>query len=149
MIGKRVRNARIVLRTVIAIVAFFLFWAPPALAKTATESAVFTRYRITSTTGSNVQGITLDRDGNPWFATGSGTIGKLNRHTGRLSLYNLANPHAGVGYVRFDRHGNAWFQEYNVPAIGEINPVTGQDRSKAEVLFTTLSLFPIGCIRSQ
>lgn len=128
MIGKRVRNAGVVLRAVVAVVALLLFWAsPPALAKTATGSAVFTRYRITSVTGSNVQGITLDRDGNPWFATGSGTIGKLNRQTGALRLYNLANPHAGVGYVRFDRHGNAWFQEYTVPAIGELNPVTGQE----------------------
>jgi virginiamycin B lyase len=94
----------------------------------ATDTALFTRYSITSSSGSNVQGITIARDGNPWFATGSGTIGRLDQHTGKLKVYNLTNLNAGVSYVKFDHEGNIWFPEYNVPAIGEINPMSGKER---------------------
>jgi hypothetical protein len=47
MIGKRIKHLRVVLRTVVALVALLLLWASPTLSKTATGSAVFIRYRIT------------------------------------------------------------------------------------------------------
>jgi len=101
-------------------------------AKAAAPSAHYTRYSISSDTGTtNTQGITVDKAGNPWFSAGAGTIGTLDRDTGKLTVYDLANPTAFPGTVKIDGDGNVWFTEFTGPAIAELNPLTGQEHEFA------------------
>ena len=121
MIGKRVRNLGVVLRTVVAVVALFLCWAPPALAKTATESAAFTRYRITSTTGSNVQGITLDRDGNPWFAEqGTNKVGRLDPRKNTITEYTSPTPNSSPAGILVAPDNTIWYSEHSTDKIAHL-----------------------------
>ncbi len=107
------------------------FFATQLVTKAAPPSAHFIRYSLTSDTGSLTQGVTIDTHGNPWFALGNGTIGTVNRNTGALRVYDLKDPNAGIGYIKFDSDGNVWFQECNDNAIGTINLATGQERDFA------------------
>ncbi len=125
--GKRVRRLGWMGGVAVAAVALALLAAPSLAAQASTPSAQFTSFHIASDTGTtNTQGITVDQSGNPWFSAGTGTIGTLNRKTGALTVYNLANPNASPGTIKVDSDGNVWFTEFNVPAIAELNPRTGK-----------------------
>jgi streptogramin lyase len=117
--------------TLVVLALLTAFFATQFVTKAAPASARLTRYTITTDTGSLVQGVTVDKQGNPWFAAGVGTIGTLDHHTGALRVYDLKDPNAGVGYIKFDSDGNIWFQECNDNAIGTINLTTGQERDFA------------------
>lgn len=93
----------------------------------APASASFTRYDISASGGFAI-GITTDKDNNPWFGLGSGSVGTINHQTGKLKVYPLANPNASVGAIKIAENGNVWFPELNAPGIGVINPVTGKER---------------------
>ncbi len=101
-------------------------FVPVAAARTASPSASFTRYDI-SPSGGFAIGVTVDRHGNPWFGLGSGSVGTIDHRTGKLKVYPLANSNAGIGVIKFDEAGNAWFPEGNAPGVGELNPVTGKE----------------------
>lgn len=130
-IRKRTWRLGAILGALVLVVSLVMFFAPRLVTKAAPPTARFTRYSVTSNTGSNVQGITLDKHSNPWFATGSGTIGTIDRATGALRTYNLTDPNAGVGYIKFDSDGQVWFQEFNANALGVLNPITGEERDFA------------------
>lgn len=108
-------------------VVMSIFVYPTPLTRAASPSASFTRYDISASGGFAI-GITVDRDGNPWFGLGNGAVGTIEPQTGKLKVYPLANPNAGVGSIKFDEDGNLWFPEANAPGLGTVNPRTGREQ---------------------
>jgi virginiamycin B lyase len=102
-------------------------FATVVVARASSSSASFTRYDVSASGGFAI-GVTVDRDGDPWFGLGSGSVGTINHRTGKLTVYPLANSNAGIGVIKFDKDGNAWFPEGNAPGIGELNLVTSKQR---------------------
>lgn len=86
----------------------------------------FNRYNISAAGGFAI-GITVDRNGNPWFGLGTSKVGTIDKPTGSLKAYPLANTNAGVGTIKVDGNGEVWFTEGNAPGIGKINPATGKE----------------------
>jgi len=110
----------VVVATVLAVIS------SPLTTNAASRSKVFTRYDISASGGFAI-GITVDKDGNPWFGLGNGSIGTINHETGKLRVYPLANANAGVGTIKIAKDGSVWFTESNAPGIGKLNPVTGKE----------------------
>ncbi len=119
----RVRRLGVIAFTLLLAASAFV---PVAVARTASPSVSFTRYDI-SPSGGFAIGVTIDMHGNPWFGLGSGSVGMIDHRTGKLKVYPLANPNAGIGVIKFDEAGNVWFPEGNAPGVGELNPVTGKE----------------------
>ncbi len=93
---------------------------------TVSNRGLFNRYNISAAGGFAI-GITVDQNGNPWFGLGTGKVGTINKQTGSLKAYPLANSNAGVGTIKVDGNGDVWFTEGNAPGIGKINPATGKE----------------------
>ncbi len=123
---KRLRHLAVISIVSVAAMVLAVFGRSPYTAKADSISGVFTRYNISASGGFAI-GITVDKNGNPWFGLGNGSIGTINHKTGKLRVYPLANAKAGVGTIKIAKDRSVWFTESNAPGIGKLNPVTGKE----------------------
>ena len=71
-------------------------------------------------------GITLDKDGNVWFAefTEDGKIGKVDPKTMKVTKWAPPTPNARPRRIQIDTDGAVWFAEFGAGKIGRFDPKT-------------------------
>lgn len=77
-------------------------------------------------TGTRPHDPLLARDGSLWY-TGqfANHLGRLDRATGRIKVFNLKHPTSGPHGLVEDKQGHIWFTANNAGYIGELDPSTG------------------------
>jgi virginiamycin B lyase len=73
--------------------------------------------------GGSPHTLVIGEDGVIWFTNQSGSVGRLDRRTGRITEYRMSGGPYGIA---LDRQGNVWVCRMNADRLGRLNPATGE-----------------------
>ncbi len=73
--------------------------------------------------GGSPHTIVMSDDGVLWFTNQSGSVGRLERKTGKIVEYRMSGGPYGIA---LDRQGNVWVCRMNADRLGRLNPATGE-----------------------
>jgi virginiamycin B lyase len=73
--------------------------------------------------GGSPHTLVIGDDGALWFTNQSGSVGRLDRKSGRITEYRMSGGPYGLA---LDKQGNVWVCRMNADRLGKVNPRTGE-----------------------
>ena len=96
---------------------------PPVAAVPGVTSGPYTQWDVMNTSG-YLEGVTIAPDGNVWLSNGADQLVRLNVGTSSMLFYDLPSGTKAVK-VAPNQQGKIWFTDISMPAIGRLDPETG------------------------